>query len=110
MILRADATVQLQCGKNNTIEGTNTTNSNGTFSILVRFNESLLQTLIQSVKIVKNCSVAVVTPLSTCNANLTSNGTLRSPLDKDRIDRQGDIRMFILTAEMFKFENRTQTM
>lgn len=80
----------------------NTTNANGTFSIMLDTpRESLVQTLALYLRTVRNCSAVVTTPLSVCNSTLPVNGTLRSPLTKGPITRVDDVRMFIIYALSF---------
>ncbi|XP_016466211.1 phylloplanin-like [Nicotiana tabacum] len=68
-----NASVQLQCGAGNVISST-TTNGSGVFSLVL---DPLINTL---PLLLSNCSLVVLTPLSTCNASLTSVGLLQSPL------------------------------
>ncbi|KAG2246461.1 hypothetical protein Bca52824_086089 [Brassica carinata] len=67
-----NAGVQLQCGGQNNVVSTSTTNSAGLFSMLV--NPIQLSTLLS------DCQVAVTTPLSTCNAALPTGQLLSSSL------------------------------
>ncbi|KFK39011.1 hypothetical protein AALP_AA3G189100 [Arabis alpina] len=60
----ANAGVQLQCGRQNTVVATSTTNSVGIFSFPANLIQMVLRTLIS------DCRVVVTTPLATCNANL----------------------------------------
>ncbi|XP_027120822.1 phylloplanin-like [Coffea eugenioides] len=69
----SNALVQLQCG-NGDVVSTTTTNSAGVFGFVLDPLQMLLSSL------TTNCSVAVKTPLSTCNVNLPSVGGLQSPL------------------------------
>ncbi|XP_016456306.1 phylloplanin-like [Nicotiana tabacum] len=68
-----NASVQLQCGAGNVISST-TTNGSGVFSLVL---DPLINTL---PLLLSNCSLVVLTPLSTCNASLTSVGILQSSL------------------------------
>ncbi|GKV31475.1 hypothetical protein SLEP1_g40160 [Rubroshorea leprosula] len=67
-----DAGVQLRCGGNVVADAT--TNEKGAFSMVL----DPLQFVLSSV--LSNCSLAVTTPLSTCNAKLPSVGCLLSSL------------------------------
>ncbi|XP_047332157.1 phylloplanin-like [Impatiens glandulifera] len=69
-----NATVQLECGSGNVLAST-TTNSAGSFSIIVNLFTNL-------VNILSGCKIAVPTPLSSCNASLPSTGSLFSPLQQ----------------------------
>ncbi|KAL1223680.1 Phylloplanin [Cardamine amara subsp. amara] len=70
----ANAGVQLQCGRRNTVVSTATTNSAGIFSLPSNLIQMLLSTLLS------DCRLVVTTPLSTCNADLASVGNLVSRL------------------------------
>ncbi|XP_047319138.1 phylloplanin-like [Impatiens glandulifera] len=69
-----NATVQLECGSGNVLAST-TTNSSGSFSIIVNPFTNL-------VNILSGCKIAVPTPLSSCNASLPSTGSLFFPLQQ----------------------------
>jgi hypothetical protein len=70
----ANAGVELQCGRQNRVVSTATTNAAGLFSLPTDSIQMLLSTLLS------DCRVVVTTPLSTCNANLPSVGNLVSRL------------------------------
>ncbi|XP_019096695.1 PREDICTED: phylloplanin-like [Camelina sativa] len=70
----ANAGVQLQCGRQNRVVSTATTNAAGLFSLPTNAIQMLLSTLLS------DCRVVVTTPLSTCNAELPSVGSLVSRL------------------------------
>ncbi|EFH59276.1 hypothetical protein ARALYDRAFT_318437 [Arabidopsis lyrata subsp. lyrata] len=70
----ANAGVQLQCGRQNRVVSTATTNAAGLFTLPTDTIQMLLSTLLS------DCRVVVTTPLSTCNANLPSVGNLVSRL------------------------------
>ncbi|KAH0943576.1 hypothetical protein HID58_003213, partial [Brassica napus] len=69
-----NAGVQLQCGGQNNVVSTSTTNAAGLFSMLVNPIQLVLSTLLS------DCQVAVTTPLSTCNAALPTGQLLSSSL------------------------------
>ncbi|KAJ4870565.1 Pollen Ole e 1 allergen and extensin family protein [Raphanus sativus] len=69
-----DAGVQLQCGGQNNVVSTATTNGAGLFSMLVNPIQLVLSQLLS------DCQVAVTTPLATCNAALPTGQLLSSPL------------------------------
>ncbi|KAJ0238461.1 hypothetical protein HA466_0240970 [Hirschfeldia incana] len=69
-----NAGVQLQCGGQNNVVSTSTTNSAGLFSMQLNPIQLVLSTLLS------DCQVAVTTPLSTCNAALPTGQLLSSPL------------------------------
>ncbi|VVA97903.1 unnamed protein product [Arabis nemorensis] len=60
----ANAGVQLQCGRQNTVVATSTTNSAGIFALPSNLIQMLLSTLLS------DCRLVVTTPLATCNASL----------------------------------------
>ncbi|KAK1387562.1 hypothetical protein POM88_015740 [Heracleum sosnowskyi] len=99
-----NATVELRCGRNDTIVASNTTNANGTFSILVV--DPRRDAAIVYLRTPLNCTVVVPTPLSTCNSSLTVNGTLESRLTYGPIIRVNATKMFILFARRFRFVNQ----
>ncbi|KAJ0769747.1 putative phylloplanin [Helianthus annuus] len=70
-----NATVALSCGGR--VIATTMTNNMGMLNIMVMLNQFLPITLSN---ITSSCRLVVVTPLSTCNATLPSNGTLEAPL------------------------------
>ncbi|XP_056854086.1 phylloplanin-like [Raphanus sativus] len=69
-----NAGVQLQCGGQNNVVSTATTNGAGLFSMLVNPIQLVLSQLLS------DCQVAVTTPLATCNAALPTGQLLSSPL------------------------------
>ncbi|XP_010548984.1 PREDICTED: phylloplanin [Tarenaya hassleriana] len=70
-----NAQVQLQCGPENIVVSTTSTNLSGAFSMILDPLQFLLSTL------VSDCRLSVTTPLSVCNATLPSvGGLLSSPL------------------------------
>ncbi|CAI9118841.1 OLC1v1020468C1 [Oldenlandia corymbosa var. corymbosa] len=90
-----NAAIQVQCGTNGDVVSTTTTNARGEFATLLK--PSLMNTLLN------NCSVAVATPLSTCNANLPSVASLISPITSAGTTAFGDrFNIFRLTANQFQ--------
>ncbi|XP_047326618.1 phylloplanin-like [Impatiens glandulifera] len=69
-----NATVQLECGSGNVLAST-TTNSSGSFSIIVNLFTNFFNLL-------SGCKIAVPTPLSSCNASLPSTGSLFIPFQE----------------------------
>ncbi|KAI3961168.1 hypothetical protein MKX01_035754 [Papaver californicum] len=69
-----NALVQLKCGSSGNVVSSTTTNSDGVFTMLLDPILTLLSALL------KDCTVVVNTPLSTCNAALPINSILASPL------------------------------
>ncbi|KAJ0264263.1 hypothetical protein HA466_0026470 [Hirschfeldia incana] len=90
-----NADVQLQCGGQNNVVSTSTTNSAGIFSILVNPIQLVLSTL-QS-----DCQVAVTTPLSTCNAALPTDQLLSSSLARVGETVSGPLRVVNLRPTGF---------
>lgn len=75
--VRPDATVQAVCDNN--VVGTATTDAAGAFAIILgRVSPAMVGAVLYPM-LRNQCSVAVTTPLATCNASL-GGGTLTAPL------------------------------